>query len=125
MKIHMCSIHVTDPAHAYRFYTDVLGFETTLAMAEHNLFVINAPGQDMGLLLEPSGDNPLATAWLAGQREQNMPVIVLSTPDLASETQRLTEAGVEFVGESFSDASGAYINFDDSVGNLVQLHQPA
>lgn len=124
MKIHMCSIHVSDPAHAYRFYTDVLGFDTVLAMAEHNLFVVKAPGQDVGLLLEPS-DNPIAKAWRTGQRAQNLPVIVFSTTNLESEIRRLRELGVEFVGESFSDASGSYINFDDSVGNLVQLHQPA
>lgn len=124
MKIHMCSIHVSDPAHAYRFYTDVLGFDTALALAEHNLFVVKAPGQDVGLLLEPS-DNPIATAYREGLRDQNMPVIVLSTTDLDAEVRRLTAAGVTFVGGRFSDASGSHINFDDGVGNLVQLHQPS
>lgn len=124
MKIHMSSIHVTDPAHAYRFYTDVLGFETTFSMPEHDLYVVNGPGQDVGLLLEPS-DNPFAQAWRTAQREQNLPVIVLRTEDLEADIRRLTDAGVQFVGERFSDPSGTFINFDDSVGNLVQLHQPA
>lgn len=124
MQIHMCSIHVDDPAHAYRFYTDVLGFDTTIALPEHHLFVVSAPGQDVGLLLEPS-DNPVAETYRASIRELGMPVIVLRTQQIDAEIERLRGQGVEFVGDLFSDASGQSINFDDSVGNLVQLHQPA
>jgi catechol 2,3-dioxygenase-like lactoylglutathione lyase family enzyme len=53
----MCSIHVTDPAAAHTFYTGTLGFETLMAMPEHNLYIIKDPGADdssVGLLLEPS-----------------------------------------------------------------------
>lgn len=120
----MCSIHVTDPAHAYRFYTDVLGFDTLMAIPEHHLFVVRAPGQDVGLLLEPS-DNPLARAYRSGLYEQKIPVIVFGTDDIDHEIERLRAAGVAFVGEKFSDASGSHINFDDTVGNLVQLHEAA
>lgn len=120
----MCSIHVTDPAHAYRFYTDVLGFDTLMAMPEHHLFVVQAPGQDVGLLLEPS-DNPLASAYRVGLYEQKLPVMVFSTTDLDGEIERLSAQGVSFVGEKFSDETGSYINLDDTVGNLIQLHQPS
>ena len=120
----MCSIHVSDPAHAHRFYTDVLGFQTVVEIPEHHVYVVRAPGQDVGLLLEPRS-NPIAEAYASGLRAENMPVIVLSTSDLDAEVVRLQSAGVEFVGGAFDDASGRHINFDDSVGNLVQLHQPA
>ena len=59
MRLKMCSIHVKDPASAHEFYTGTLGFETLMAMPEHNLFIIkDADGAGgAGLLLEPS-DKP-------------------------------------------------------------------
>ena len=120
----MVSIHVTEPAHAYRFYTDVLGFETSLALPESGVFVVNAPGQDTGLLLEPS-DSALGEEYRSGLRAAGIPVLVLSTDTLFSDIERLRAEGVHFVGDVFRDASGEAINFSDSVGNLIQLHQGA
>ncbi len=120
----MVSIHVTEPAHAYRFYTDVLGFETTLALPESNVFVVSAPGQDVGLLLEPS-DNALGDEYRSALRAAGVPVLVMSTDTLFSDIERLRANGVHFVCDVFRDASGEAINFSDSVGNLIQLHQGA
>lgn len=120
----MCSLHVTDPDRAHRFYTEVLGFETLLAMPEHHVFVVNGRGQDTGLLLEPS-DHPVAAAYMTGLRAENIPALVVGTDDLDADVARLTEAGVRFVGDRFSDASGSSINLDDTVGNIIQLHEAA
>lgn len=120
----MVSIHVTEPAHAFRFYTEVLGFETTLALPESDVFVVNAPGQDTGLLLEPS-DNALGEEYRSALKAAGIPVLVLSTDTLFSDIERLRAEGVHFVGDVFRDASGEAINFSDSVGNLIQLHQGA
>lgn len=120
----MVSIHVTEPAHAYRFYTEVLGFETTLALPESGVFVVSAPGQDTGLLLEPS-DDPLADQYRSALRASGTPVLVLSTDTLYTDIERLRAEGVHFVGDVFHDATGEAINFSDSVGNLIQLHQGA
>ncbi|MGV8846972.1 VOC family protein [Tessaracoccus sp.] len=122
MRIAMVSIHVTEPAHAYRFYTDVLGFETTLALPDADVFVVNAPGQDTGLLLEPS-DNPLGEEYRSSLRAAGVPVLVMSTDTLYSDIERLRAEGVHFVGDVFRDTTGEAINFSDSVGNLIQLHQ--
>lgn len=121
MRIAMCSIHVSDPAAAYRFYSEVLGFESQLTMPEHGVYVVNAPGQDTGLLLEPS-DDEIVTGYTRHLRQQAIPVMVLGTDDLDADVQRLREAGVA-VGEPFSDASGRSVNFDDTVGNVIQLHE--
>ena len=43
MRLKMCSIHVKDPASAHEFYTGILGFETLMAMPEHNLFIVKDP----------------------------------------------------------------------------------
>lgn len=118
----MCSLHVTDPGAAHRFYTDVLGFETMIAMPEHRVFVINGRGQDVGLLLEPS-DHPVAGAYRAGLYSERIPALVVGTDDLDAEIERLTAAGVAFVGERFTDPSGSAINIDDTCGNVIQLHE--
>ena len=120
----MCSLHVTDPDLAYRFYIDVLGFETMIAMPEHHVYVVAGKGQTTGLLLEPS-DHPVARAYMDGLRAENLPALVVGTDDLDAAIDRLKAAGVRFVGERFSDPSGTAINFDDGVGNLIQLHEGA
>ena len=121
MELKMCSLHVTDPDLAYRFYTEVLEFETMVAMPEHHVYVVAGKGQTTGLLLEPS-DHPVANAYMTGLRSENLPAMVVGTDDLDAAVERLASAGVQFVGKRFSDASGTAINFDDGVGNLIQLH---
>ena len=121
----MCSIHVKDPAAAHTFYTETLGFETLMAMPEHNLFIIKDPGADdssVGLLLEPS-DNPIGADYMNAVHDAGMPAIVFGVPDVRAEYERLLAAGVQFKGEPAEDPSGISAVFEDGCGNLVQLHQ--
>ncbi len=121
----MCSIHVQDPATAHTFYTETLGFETLMAMPEHNLFIIKDPGADqssVGLLLEPS-DNPIGADYMNAVHDAGMPAIVFGVPDVRAEYDRLVAAGVQFKGEPSEDPSGVSALFEDGCGNLVQLHQ--
>lgn len=125
MRLKMCSIHVKDPAAAHTFYTQTLGFETLMAMPEHNLFIIKDPGSDagsVGLLLEPS-DNPIGADYMNAVHNAGMPAIVFGVPDVQAEYNRLVEAGVTFQGEPSEDPSGISAVFDDGCGNFVQLHQ--
>lgn len=120
----MCSIHVQDPQAAHSFYTQTLGFETLMAMPEHNLFIVKDPGDagSVGLLLEPS-DHPVAAAYMKGLHDAGLPAIVFGVPDVRAEYQRLTDAGVRFRGEPSEDPSGTSAVFDDGCGNYIQLHQ--
>lgn len=119
----MCSIHVIDPAAAHAFYTDTLGFETLLAMPEANLFIVSTPDSGgVGLLLEPSG-NPVAEAYRSGVYDAGLPAIVLGSPDVRADYERLSAAGVVFRGEPTQDPSGVMVDFEDTCGNLVRLHQ--
>jgi catechol 2,3-dioxygenase-like lactoylglutathione lyase family enzyme len=121
----MCSIHVTDPAAAHTFYTETLGFETLMAMPEHNLFIIKDPGADdssVGLLLEPS-DNPIGADYMNAVHDAGMPAIVFGVPDVQAEYERLVAAGVTFKGEPSENPYGITAVFEDGCGNLVQLHQ--
>jgi predicted enzyme related to lactoylglutathione lyase len=121
----MCSIHVKDPATAHTFYTETLGFETLMAMPEHNLFIIKDPGADdssVGLLLEPS-DNPIGADYMNAVHDAGMPAIVFGVPDVQAEYERLVAAGVTFTGEPAENPYGITAVFEDGCGNLVQLHQ--
>jgi catechol 2,3-dioxygenase-like lactoylglutathione lyase family enzyme len=121
----MCSIHVKDPAAAHTFYTETLGFETLMAMPEHNLFIIKDPGANdssVGLLLEPS-DNPIGADYMNAVHDAGMPAIVFGVPDVRAEYSRLVAAGVTFTGEPSENPYGITAVFEDGCGNLVQLHQ--
>jgi catechol 2,3-dioxygenase-like lactoylglutathione lyase family enzyme len=123
MRVKMCSIHVTDPAAAHRFYTETLGFDTLMAMPEANLYIVSSEGTPgLGLLLEPS-NNPVAEAYRTGVYEQGLPAIVLGSPDVRGDYERLTTAGVAFQGEPAEGPAGVTAVFDDTCGNFIQLHQ--
>ncbi|WP_077488201.1 VOC family protein [Sinomonas mesophila] len=123
MRIKMCSLHVTDPAAAHAFYTGTLGFDTLLAMPEANLFIVTSPDSGgVGLLLEPS-DNPIGESYRKGVYDAGLPAIVLGSPDVRADYERLSAAGVGFRGEPTEDPSGLSAVFDDGHGNLIQLHQ--
>jgi catechol 2,3-dioxygenase-like lactoylglutathione lyase family enzyme len=124
MRLKMCSIHVKDPAAAHEFYTGILGFETLMAMPEHNLYIVKDPigAGSVGLLLEPS-DNPIAAAYMNGLHDARIPAIVFGVPDVRAEYKRLTAKGVMFQAEPSEDPSGISAVLDDGCGNFVQLHQ--
>jgi predicted enzyme related to lactoylglutathione lyase len=121
----MCNIHVQDPAAAHTFYTQTLGFETLMAMPEHNIFIVKDPGAaagSVGLLLEPS-DNPIGASYMNALHDAGIPAIVFGVPDVQAEYDRLVAAGVAFRGGPSEDPSGISAVFDDGCGNFVQLHQ--
>lgn len=123
MHIAMLSAHVTDPQAAHDFYVNVLGLESAMSMPEMRLFIVRNPSSDTpGLHLEPS-DHPGASAYAQGLREAGLPVLVLGTDDLDGEVRRLRERGVRFTGEIEQSPAGRSILFDDTAGNLVQLHE--
>ena len=123
MHIAMLSIHVSDPAAAHAFYTDTIGLETVMAAPEAKLFIVRNPGTaHPGMLLEPS-DSPLAAAYATGLRQAGLPALVLGTEDLDTDLRRLREAGARIVGEAVESPAGRFVLLDDTVGNLVQLHE--
>jgi predicted enzyme related to lactoylglutathione lyase len=124
MRVKMCSIHVEDPAAAYEFYTGVLGFIELLVSPDHNLYIVRSPDprDSVGLLLEPS-DNPIAAEYMRGLYEEEIPVIVFGVEDVDSEYERLSELGVRFTSGPETGPSGTSAIFDDSCGNLIQIHE--
>jgi predicted enzyme related to lactoylglutathione lyase len=68
-------------------------------------------------------DEP-ARVFRAASREQGRPIISLTTDDCAGEAERLKAKGVGFLKEpSRMDYGGMDAVFDDTCGNLINLHQ--
>ncbi|HET8878997.1 MAG TPA: VOC family protein [Arthrobacter sp.] len=124
MRLKMCSIHVKDPAAAHEFYTGILGFETLMALPEHNLYIIKDPegAATVGLLLEPS-DNPIGASYMNAVHDAGLPAIVFGVKDVRAEYERLTAKGVMFLTEPSEGPGGTTAILDDGCGNYVQLHQ--
>jgi catechol 2,3-dioxygenase-like lactoylglutathione lyase family enzyme len=120
----MSSIHVTDPADAFTFYTETLGFEELLVIPDAYLYIVRSPEDrdGVGLLLEPS-NNPVARAYKEGVYELGIPTIVFGVKDVQAEYGRLKSLDVRFTGEPTTDESGTHAVFDDTCGNYVQIHQ--
>lgn len=123
MHIAMTNVYVNDPLEAFQFYTQVLGFVEHTYMPEHGLAIVTAPEvPDTALLLEPN-QNPLASAYQKAVYDAEMPAIVFGTADIRQEYARLIARGVVFRGEPETTEWGTSAVFEDTCGNLIQLHQ--
>lgn len=124
MKIGMVSIFVYHPLEAFKFYTEVLGFVEKMFMPEALVAIVAAPDAPDGplILLEPT-DNPIAKNYQTQLYEANIPCIVFSVEDMDMEYNRLKEKGVVFRKEPVKTDYGTEATFEDTCGNLIQLHQ--
>jgi predicted enzyme related to lactoylglutathione lyase len=124
MRIGLTNVFVDDPAKAFKFYTDVLGFTERMFIPEAQLAIVASPEDPAGtgLLLEPNG-NPIASTYQQALYQQGLPAIVLSVDDIQGEYERLKARGVQFTGEPAKTDWGTQAVFDDTCGNYIQLHQ--
>jgi len=124
VKISLTSVFVDDPTKAFKFYTDVLGFIKKMYVPEAQLAIVASPEEPdgTGLLLEPSG-NPLAKTYQVGLYQAGLPAIVFGAGDVQREFERLKGLGVTFRSEPTKTEWGTQALFDDTCGNLIQLHQ--
>lgn len=124
MKIALTGLHVKNPLQAYQFYTEVLGFIKRTYIPEANIAIVASPDEPdgTGLLLEPN-DNPIAKAYQEGLCKAGLPALVLGTEDLERDYQRLKRCGVLFRKAPTKTEWGMEAIFEDTCGNLVQLHQ--
>jgi catechol 2,3-dioxygenase-like lactoylglutathione lyase family enzyme len=127
MRIGLTSIYVNDQDQAERLYTEVLGFQVKTSApysdTERWLSVV-APEEPDGVeLVLHLADTP-ARAFQQASRELDRPVLSLTTDDCQREAERLKAKGVVFVKEPGRMAYGGMdAVFDDTCGNLINLHQ--
>ena len=124
MKIKLTSVIVEDPGKAFTFYTEVLGFVEKLYVPEANLAIVVSPEDTDGtaLLLEPN-DNPISRTFQQAVYQQGLPLIVFGVEDVQEEYDRLRNLGVVFRGEPTTSEWGTTAVFEDTCGNLIQIHQ--
>ena len=124
MKISLVSVFVNDPMEAFKFYTEVLGFVENMYVPEAQLAIVASPEEPdgTGLLLEPNS-SPIARSYQEGLYKAGLPAIVLGVEDIGEEFDRLVELGITFRSEPKVTEWGTQALFDDTCGNLIQLHQ--
>jgi predicted enzyme related to lactoylglutathione lyase len=124
VKIKLVSLPVNDPIEAFKFYTEVLGFIEVMYVPDAYLAIVASPEQPdgTGLLLEPN-NNPITSTFQEGVYKAGLPIIVFGVDDVQQEYQRLRERGVVFTQEPTIEEWGTTAVFDDTCGNLIQLHQ--
>jgi len=124
MKIALTSVFVDDPNKAFKFYTEVLGFVKRMYMPEAWLAIVASPEEpdSTGLLLEPN-NNPIAKTYQEAIYKQGLPAIVFGVDDIQKEYERLRSKGVMFRKEPTKSDYGTETVFEDTCGNLIQIHQ--
>jgi catechol 2,3-dioxygenase-like lactoylglutathione lyase family enzyme len=126
MKITMTSVMVDDQAKALRFYTEVLGFvlKTDVPAGEFRWLTVVSPEGAAGveLLLEPNA-HPAAKTFQKALFDDGIPLTSFGSADVQREYERLSRLGVVFRTKPTQMGPVTIAMFEDTCGNLIQLHQ--
>ena len=123
IRLHLTSVFVDDQDKALRFYTEVLGFEPRTDEPIGNgerWLTVGAKGQDVELLLEPSG-HPAVAPYRDALVADGIPLASFAVDDIQSEYERLSAAGVTFTQRPTTMGPVTTAVLDDGCGNLIQL----
>lgn len=127
MKVGMVSIPVSDPAKAFKHYTEVLGFEKVMFEPEQFLAIVKSPAAPDGvtILLEPTelSDIKEVKALKEVIYERGIPWMIFTSDNIEGTVKELKSKGVEFKGEIKETDFGYQTIFDDSMGNYIMLIQ--
>jgi catechol 2,3-dioxygenase-like lactoylglutathione lyase family enzyme len=134
ISIDVTSVLVDDQDEALRFYTRVLGFEkkAEIPMGDTRWLSVVSPADPDGveLLLEPDDNHraeidgePAAQVYKRALYTAGIPVTSFSTDDLEAEYERMSNMGVVFLLEPTEMEDVTVAIFDDTCGNLIQLHE--
>jgi catechol 2,3-dioxygenase-like lactoylglutathione lyase family enzyme len=126
MRINLTSVYVDDQDKALAFYTDVLGFEkkVEVPVGEYRWLTVVSPEEPDGvqLVLEPDA-HPAAKAFKKALFADGIPLTSFAVDDVRAEFERLRALGVEFHKEPTEMGPVTIAVFDDTCGNLIQIHQ--
>ena len=128
MRINLASVLVDDQDKALSFYTDVLGFvkKHDIPMGAARWITVVSPEVPDGteLVLEPSG-HPAARPFKEALVADGIPFTSFSVEDVKAEYERLRGLGVRFTQEPTDMGTVTTAVFDDTCGNLIQIHKEA
>jgi catechol 2,3-dioxygenase-like lactoylglutathione lyase family enzyme len=126
MKIVLTSVMVDDQAKALKFYTEVLGFvkKTDIPAGDARWLTVVSPegSPDFELLLEPNG-HPAAKPFQKALFDDGIPLTSFASADIQREYERLAGLGVVFRTTPTAAGPVTIAVFEDTCGNLIQLHQ--
>ena len=126
MRIELTSVFVDDQDKALAFYTEVLGFEkkVEIPMGEYRWLTVVSPEDPEGtqLVLEPDA-HPAAKAFKQALVADGIPLTSFAVDDAQAEFERLRALGVRFHKEPTEMGPVTIAIFDDTCGNLIQIHQ--
>jgi predicted enzyme related to lactoylglutathione lyase len=128
IKITVTSVSIDDYDKALHFYTDILGFvkkrDIPLGEGARWITVVSAEDPDgVELLLEPNAEYPAMKALKEALVADNIPFTTFQVDDIHQEYERLKKLGVEFTMEPTNMGMTIVAMFDDTCGNLIQIHQ--
>lgn len=124
MRIDLTNVFVEDTNMALKFYTEVLGFVKKMYIPEINWITVVSPDDQEGtqLLLEPN-ENPIASTYQQSLFRQGIPATSFAVEDIEAEYERLIKLGVEFTMKPTKSIGATIAVFNDTCGNLIQIHQ--
>ena len=127
MRISLIGLFVDDQEKARKFYTDAVGLQVhtdaEYGPGERWLTVVSAEDPD-GVQVTLHTSDDAARAFQQAARAAGRPSISLSTDDCQREYERMRANGVEFtLPPTRMDYGGMDAVFDDTCGNLINLHQ--
>ena len=127
MRIDLTSVFVDDQAKALRFYTEVLGFvkHTEIPLGEASWLTVVSPEQPDGtqVVLEPD-NHPAVKPFKEALVNDGIPFTSFTVDDVHKEFARLRDLGVRFTQEPLELGTVTTAVFDDTCGNLLQIHAP-
>ena len=126
MKITLASIFVNDQEKALKFYTEILGFKKKhdIPLGENRWLTITSSESppNLELVLEPN-KNPVAKTFQEGLYSQGIPATSFESSNIYKEFEELKKKGVHFTSAPQKYADTILAIFDDTCGNLIQIHQ--
>ncbi|MBK8902686.1 MAG: VOC family protein [Anaerolineaceae bacterium] len=128
MKITLTSVSIDDYDKALHFYTDILGFvkkrDIDLGGGARWITVVSAENPNgVELLLEPNAEYPAMKALKESLVADNIPFTTFEVDDIYQEYERLKKLGVAFTMEPTNMGMTTVAIFNDTCGNLIQIHQ--
>ena len=127
MRIAMVGVFVEDPVKAFKYYTEVLGFEEVMYAPEHHIAIVKSALDSTGtyLLLEPTepGGIEIAKNYKKELYEMGIPVLSFSSDNIEKTAEELKKKGVRFTKDPTKTDWGYESIFDDANGNYIQLIQ--